>query len=88
MVGTTLFFINVEGLTSRQAPGYENIDFMTFFDVRALKWPQNGPEPKKKYSGLIDLQVCPLTIAGIPITLLGDHFEIGVIFELFGTKLV
>ena len=20
---------------------------MTFFDVRALKWPQNGPEPKK-----------------------------------------
>ena len=21
---------------------------MTFFDVRALKWPQNGPEPKKK----------------------------------------
>ena len=47
MVGTTLFFINVEGLTSRQAPGYENIDFMTFFDVRALKWPPNGPEPKK-----------------------------------------
>ena len=29
--------------------GYENIDFMTFFDVRALKWPQNGPEPKKNY---------------------------------------
>ena len=27
--------------------GYEKIDFMTFFDVRALKWPQNGPEPKK-----------------------------------------
>ena len=26
--------------------GYKNIDFMTFFDVRALKWPQNGPEPK------------------------------------------
>ena len=24
--------------------GYEKIDFMTFFDVRALKWPQNGPE--------------------------------------------
>ena len=68
--------------------GYEKIDFMTFFDVRALKWPQNGPEPKKKYSWLIDLKVCPLTIAGIPITLLGDHFEIGVIFELFGTKLV
>ena len=27
--------------------GYEKIDFMTFFDVRALKWPQNGPESKK-----------------------------------------
>ena len=27
--------------------GYEKIDFMTFFDVQALKWPQNGPEPKK-----------------------------------------
>ena len=27
--------------------GYEEIDFMTFFDVRAIKWPQNGPEPKK-----------------------------------------
>ena len=24
--------------------GYEKIDFMTFFDVRALKWLQNGPE--------------------------------------------
>ena len=21
---------------------------MTFFDVRALKWPQNGSEPEKK----------------------------------------
>ena len=29
--------------------GYEKIDFMTFFDVRALKWPQNGPEPKTNY---------------------------------------
>ena len=28
--------------------GCEKIDFMAFFDVRALKWPQNGPEPKKK----------------------------------------
>ena len=27
--------------------GYENIGLMTFFDVRALKWPQNGPEAKK-----------------------------------------
>ena len=27
--------------------GYEKIDFMTFFDVRALKWLQNGPEPQK-----------------------------------------
>ena len=27
--------------------GYEKIDFRTFFDVRALKWLQNGPEPKK-----------------------------------------
>ena len=27
--------------------GYEKMDFMAFFDVRALKWPQNGPEPKK-----------------------------------------
>ena len=27
--------------------GCEKIDFMTFFDVRALKWTQNGPEPKK-----------------------------------------
>ena len=25
--------------------GYEKNDFMTFFDVRALKWTQNGPEP-------------------------------------------
>ena len=24
--------------------GYENIDFMTFFDVRASKWVQNGSE--------------------------------------------
>ena len=24
--------------------GYEKMDFMTFFDVRALKWLQNGPE--------------------------------------------
>ena len=24
--------------------GYEKIDFMTFFDVRALKWLQIGPE--------------------------------------------
>ena len=31
--------------------GYEKIDFMTFFDVRALKWPQNGPEPKKNTVG-------------------------------------
>ena len=23
---------------------YEKIDFMTFFDVRTLKWLQNGPE--------------------------------------------
>ena len=30
-------------------PGYEKIDFMTFFGVRALKWPQNGPEPKTNY---------------------------------------
>ena len=29
--------------------GYEKIDFMTFFDVRALKWLQNGPEPQKNY---------------------------------------
>ena len=29
--------------------GYEKMDFMTFFDVRALKWLQNGPEPKKNY---------------------------------------
>ena len=29
--------------------GYEKIDFMSFFDVRALKWLQNGPEPKKNY---------------------------------------
>ena len=28
--------------------GYEKIDFLTFFDVRALKWAQNGPEPKKR----------------------------------------
>ena len=41
------FLINVEGLTSRQPLGYENIDFMIFFDVRALKWSQNGSEPKK-----------------------------------------
>ena len=27
--------------------GYENIDFMTFFNVRALKRLQNGPESKK-----------------------------------------
>ena len=47
MVYITLFLINVEGLTSRQPLGYENIDFMIFFDVRALKWSQNGPEPKK-----------------------------------------
>ena len=25
----------------------KKIDFMTFFDVRALKWPRNNPEPKK-----------------------------------------
>ena len=31
--------------------GYEKNDFMTFFDVRALKWPQNGPEPKKNTVG-------------------------------------
>ena len=24
--------------------GYEKMDFMAFFDVRALKWLQNGPE--------------------------------------------
>ena len=28
--------------------GYEKIDFMTFFDVRALKWLQNGPEGFKQ----------------------------------------
>lgn len=60
--------------------GYEKIDFMTFFDVRPLKWPQNDLESS---SWLIDLKVCPLRIARIPITLLGDHFEIGVIFEFF-----
>ena len=27
----------------------EKIDFMAFFDVRALKWLQNDPEPKKNY---------------------------------------
>ena len=26
---------------------------MTFFDVRALKWPQNGPEHFEKLSKLI-----------------------------------
>ena len=26
----------------------EKIDFMTFFDVRALKWLQNGPEGFKQ----------------------------------------
>ena len=26
--------------------GYEKIDFRTFFDEQALKWSQNGPEPK------------------------------------------
>ena len=24
--------------------GHEKIDFMAFFDVRALKWPQNGAD--------------------------------------------
>ena len=47
MVYITLFLINVEGLTSRHPLGYENIDVMIFFDVHALKWSQNGPEPKK-----------------------------------------
>ena len=28
--------------------GYEKIDFMSFFDVRALKWLQNGPEGFKQ----------------------------------------
>ena len=35
--------------------GYEKIDFMTFFDVRALKWLQNGPEPQKNY---LDKSMC------------------------------
>ena len=35
--------------------GYEKIDFMTFLDVRALKWLQNGPEPKKNY---LDKSMC------------------------------
>ena len=24
--------------------GYKRLDFITFFNVQALKWPQNGPE--------------------------------------------
>jgi len=33
--------------------GYEKIDFMSFFDVRALKWLQNGPEGFKQWSKLV-----------------------------------
>ena len=41
--------------------GYENIDFMTFFYVRASKWVQNDPQAQKQ------LQILKAQVMSFPM---------------------
>ena len=51
--------------------GYEKIEFLTFFDVQALKWAQNGPEPPPKKR----LQILKAQAFSFPVIYIMSGYE-------------